>query len=279
MASAVLETQGLIRTYGKHAVLSGVDLKVEAGQIYGFLGRNGAGKTTTIRILMGIMQADSGTVSILGETRRRPSTAQKRHIGYVAQEQNFYPWMTCAQLAAFVRPFYPSWDDAESARLFSIFSLPPDRKVSQLSQGMKVKLALALALAPRPPLLILDEPTAGLDPVARREFLELIHHHARTTHRTVFFSSHLVDEVERVADQVGILEAGRLVYQGSLDTLRATVRRVPLGPVDQKLQVLRQDSEGVVCRAPPEVWDKIELSHQTLSLDDIFIALVGQATS
>jgi len=283
---SVLEVRGLVRTYGAVRAVDGLDLTVRQGEIYGFLGRNGAGKTTTIRMLMGIIRPDRGTITLQGRSVRRPTVAQKRLIGYVAQEQHFYPWMTCEALGRFVGGFYPSWDAAEFRHLLEVFELPARRKVSQLSHGTRVKLALALAIAPRPPLLILDEPTAGLDPVARREFLEITRRHAHAAGQTVFFSSHLVEEVERVADRVGIIDRGRLVYEGGLDELRASVRGAavdPESPLDPPppFRVLRAaPGEPAVLMAPPEAWDANpelrERASQRLSLDDMFIALVGR---
>ena len=241
-SSVVLRTTGLSRSFGKVRAVESLDLSVRAGEIYGFLGSNGAGKTTTIRMLMGIIKPDAGSIEILGRHARRVSIRQKQCIGYVAQEQTFYSWMSCRMLGRFVGGLFPSWDAVEFDRLLSVLDLPADRKVSHLSHGMRVKLALALALAPRPPLLILDEPTAGLDPVARREFLDFILHQARDHQRTTFFSSHLIDEVERVADHIGIIHRGRMRYEGRLDTLRACVRlvclptatstRLPAPPID-----------------------------------------------
>ena len=140
---AILTTRSLVRSYGDMRAVDGLDLTVRAGEVYGFLGRNGAGKTTTIRMLMGIVRADAGTIGILGSTVSRPTVAHKKLIGYVAQEQHFYPWMTCRQVVDFVRGFYDHWDERELARLFHVFQLPPDRKVSQLSQGMRMRLALS----------------------------------------------------------------------------------------------------------------------------------------
>jgi ABC-2 type transport system ATP-binding protein len=230
-APLVLRTSGLSLSFGRVRAVDNLNLTVRAGEVYGFLGRNGAGKTTTIRMLMGIIKADRGSMELFGEATRRTTIAQKRRIGYVSQGQFFYPWMTCRRLGRFVGGFYPTWDHAEFERLLRVLDVPHDRKVSALSGGMRVKLALALALSHRPEMLILDEPTAGLDPVARREFLEMVHRQARLHRRTTFFSSHLVDEIERVADRVGIIHRGQLCYEGRVDTLCDSVRRVRVEPV------------------------------------------------
>ena len=285
---AVLEVRGLRRHFGKVPAVDGVDLTVRKGEIYGFLGINGAGKTTTIRALMGIIAAEAGTISLLGETTRRTSVAQKRRIGYVSQEQNFYPWMTCRALGKFVSAFYPTWDAAEFARLLAVLEVPEDRRVSELSGGMRAKLALALALAPRPALLILDEPTAGLDPVARREFMQLIVAQARQHQRTTLFSSHLIDEVERCADRVGIIHQGRMRFEGALDTLLQMVRRVRLSAGAEFLlppgfELWRDEQlDGVrtlALRAEPAAWDALLLppgaTIEEMSLEDTFIACVG----
>ena len=285
---AVLEVRGLRRHFGKVPAVDGVDITVREGEIYGFLGINGAGKTTTIRALMGIIATEAGTISLLGETTRRTSVAQKRRIGYVSQEQNFYPWMTCHALGKFVGSFYPSWDAAEFARLLSVLEVPADRRVSELSGGMRAKLALALALAPRPALLILDEPTAGLDPVARREFMQLIVAQARQHRRTTLFSSHLIDEVERCADRVGIIHQGRMRFEGAVAELQRLVRRVRLPAGAEFVLPLRfelwrdellDSVRTVVLRAEPAAWDAFALppgaAIEEMSLEDRFIACVG----
>jgi ABC-2 type transport system ATP-binding protein len=280
--------RGLRRHFGKVPAVDGIDLTVHEGEIYGFLGINGAGKTTTIRALMGIIAAEAGTISLLGEATRRTSVAQKRRIGYVSQEQHFYPWMSCTALGKFVGSFYPTWDAAEFARLLGVLEVPADRRVSDLSGGMRAKLALALALAPRPALLILDEPTAGLDPVARREFMQLIVAQARQHRRTTLFSSHLIDEVERCADRVGIIHQGRMRFEGALAELRGLVRRVRL-PADEpfawpeSFELWRDEAfDGVrtlALRAEPGAWEALALppsaTIERISLEDSFIACVG----
>ena len=285
-SAPILEVRGLKRHFGKNPAVDGVDLNVHEGEIYGFLGINGAGKTTTMRLLMGILSAEAGTISILGETTRRTSVAQKQRIGYVSQEQNFYPWMTCHALGRFVGSFYPTWDKTEFARLLEVFEIPQDRRTTELSGGMKAKLALALALAPAPALLVLDEPTAGLDPVARREFMEIIVAQARQHGRTTLFSSHLIDEVERCADRVGIIHQGRMRFEGLLGDLRDQVRRLrmPAGmSVHGSFELWRDDEyDGVrtlTLRGEPSAWSGLELPEgaeiSPMGLEDIFISCVG----
>ena len=300
----VLEVRGLAKTYGGGVkALTGLDLTVLEGEVYGFLGRNGAGKSTTIRILMGITEATGGTIHLFGEPVGKNLVRARQRIGYVAQEQSFYPWMTPAHLARFVRAFFPGWDDAEFARLVQRLDLPTDRKIGTFSGGMRVKTALAVALAHRPPLLLLDEPTAGLDPVARREFLELVRAEQRTSGHTTFFSSHLVDEVELVAHRVGIVDDGRMRFEGTIPALAARVRllRRTLAPgetpdparawlVDNGFAVLRVEqgdpietgerpARFFVESADPERLDALAaepdlgFTVETLPLEEIFIAM------
>ncbi|MDF1756404.1 MAG: ABC transporter ATP-binding protein [Verrucomicrobiales bacterium] len=286
----ILKVRDLKRSYGNFVAVDGLNLQVNEGEIYGFLGVNGAGKTTTIRMLMGIIAPESGTIELMGETSRRTTLKQKQKIGYVSQEQVFYPWMTARMLGKFVGGLYPEWDKQEFERLLNILEVPPNRKSSQLSGGMRVKLALALALAPRPSLLILDEPTAGMDPVARREFLDIIEHQAREYGRTTFFSTHLLNEVERAADRVGIIHRGKQRFEGDLSLLQSRVKKIkvaegtvmPAGFDVWKVMDRSPDDvsgmQEMVVDAPPELWTSSGLTGERLSLDDIFISCVGVAT-
>ena len=261
--------------YGRVRALDGLSLAVARGEIYGFLGRNGAGKTTTLRVLMGIVSADSGTIELDGRPMKRVSVATKRGIGYVSQEQTYYPWMTPAQLGRFVAAFYPTWDHDEYARLLRVLDVPPEQRSGTLSGGTRTKLGLALALAPRPPLLLLDEPTSGLDPVARREFNDMVVSMAAERGTTVFLSSHLVDEVEGVATRVGIVQAGRTSVEGRVGELRDRVRRVrtpaPLEPPPGFTRV-----RGDVWLADGSLWSAAAwpegTSVEPLPLEEIFLA-------
>jgi ABC-2 type transport system ATP-binding protein len=253
--------ENIRRRFGKVQALDGLSLRVSQGEVYGFLGRNGAGKTTTLRILMGIVRPDEGTIELLGKRTKRVTVSLKQRIGYVSQEPMFYAWMTAEQLGRFVSSFYPTWDKQEFSRL--------------LSGGTRSKLGLALALAPRPELLLLDEPTAGLDPVARREFHDQLMLLQRERGTTVFFSSHLVGEVEQLAQRVGIVQAGQTRFEGDVAALRASVRRIIADPAfvpTDGFERLRAD----VYRATVSLWDSTSWPAGTeirqLSLEDIFLA-------
>lgn len=295
-ASPVLETRALTKRYGKVAALRGLDLSVGAGEVYGFLGRNGAGKSTTIRILMGITKPDQGEVRLFGESTRGAPVHLRQRIGYVAQEQSFYEWMSAGRLARFVAGFYPTWDQPTFERLCREQDVPLDRKVGGFSGGMKMKLALALALGHRPPLLILDEPTAGLDPVARREFLERVREDAERTGRTTFFSTHLIDEIELVADRVAIVDDGRARYEGTVDVLAARVRllsttpdavlpsvELPAGVRLLSDRTFRGERRLVFEAEDPSVFGELEAQLGAplvrLPLEEIFIELVRRGSA
>ena len=287
MSEWVIEVEGLCKSYGPTEVLKGLDLSVERGQIYGFLGRNGAGKSTCIRILVGILVIDKGQVRLFGEPMGTGNISLRSRIGYVAQEQNFYPWMTPRALGDFVRGFYPNWVDQLYDSLLSSLELPRDRKVGAFSGGMKAKQALALALSHRPPLLILDEPTAGLDPVARREFFRIVREETKEHGTTILFSSHLITEVERVSNQLGIIDGGVTHYQGSVTELALRVKSVrglpPEWVAPPEMQVLRKDDEETVFffdsseQLPHLLGEHPEAYESPLTLEDIFVELVTRS--
>jgi len=261
--------------YGKVLALDGLSLTVRQGEMFGFLGRNGAGKTTTLKLLMGLLRPDSGDIVVLGQHIKRMPVSLKQRIGYVCQEPNFYPWMTADQLGAFVGSFYPTWDGQEFQRLLRLLDVPRERRALEMSGGTRTKLGLALALAPRPQLLLLDEPTAGLDPVARREFNDQLLALHREHGTTVMFSSHLVGEVEQLSQRVGIVQAGRCCFEGETGMLRASVRRMVAdsSPVPGAgFTRLRGD----IWRADPALWDNASwpdgVRVELLPLEDIFLA-------
>jgi ABC-2 type transport system ATP-binding protein len=211
-----IELSGVTKRYGKKLACNKVDLTVREGTTFGLLGPNGAGKSSLIRILMGLSSADSGEVRLFGENARVHSPALRQRIGYVPEVHFVYRWMTVGEVLRFVRRLYPLWDRDLVEQMLSAFELPLKKKVGSLSKGMTTKLSLVLALAHNPDLLILDEPTSGLDPLIREEFLESVLQRHLCKGRTVFFSSHHFDDVERVADDVGIFVDGRFIALGKL---------------------------------------------------------------
>jgi ABC-2 type transport system ATP-binding protein len=226
----VIETRGLAKSYRQVEAVRGVELKVPRGSIYGFLGRNGAGKTTTIKMLLGMVRPSGGGGFVLGRdiTSAGESVEIRRRTGFVSEDKGLYDFMTVEQLIRFTRPFFPGWRTELEEKFMRAFELPPRRKVKALSKGMRTKLALLLALARGAELLILDEPTEGLDPAMVEEVLGFLTGLAASEGLTVFFSSHQIAEVEQIADRVCIINHGRVVVEGALDDLKERYRRVNL---------------------------------------------------
>jgi ABC-2 type transport system ATP-binding protein len=228
MTDAIIETEQLCKAYKGVPALRGLDLTVPRGSIYGFLGRNGAGKTTTIKTLLGLLHADSGTARIFGLPVADADKAVpiRRRIGFVAEDKELYPYMTVGQMIQFTRPFFPRWRSDLEKKYLEIFELPVKKKVPDLSKGMRSKLMLLLAISRGAELLILDEPTDGLDPAAIEDVLKELVAITASSGITIFFSSHQLSEVERIADHIGIIDRGRLVVSGALDDLKARYQRL-----------------------------------------------------
>lgn len=227
MTDLIIETSQLTKSFQGRPALRGLDLRVPQGSIFGFLGRNGAGKTTTIKALMGMLRADSGTARVLGIPVSDADQAIeiRRRIGFVTEDKELYPYMTVDEIIRFTRPFFPKWRDDLAQRYLTLFELPPKRKIPDLSKGMRSKLMLLLAISRGAELLILDEPTDGLDPAATEDVLrELVHLAADGT--SIFFSSHQLHEVEMIADHIGIIDQGQLVVNGCLDDLKLRYQRL-----------------------------------------------------
>ena len=232
MSEAVIQIQGLEVSYGRGKVLDGVDLEVPAGSIFGFLGVNGAGKTTTIKTLMGLLRPDDGMCRILGLDVKKETMEIRRRVGYMAEDQRMYGWMTVGQIVDWVSRFYPQWDAAFSGHLLEVLDLPKKTKVKHLSKGQNSRLALLLALGHHPEVVILDDPTLGLDPIARKDFLRYVIGLLQSNKVTVFFSSHLLYEIEPVADCVAILHKGRIIKSAKTHQLRESVRRFVLADTE-----------------------------------------------
>ena len=237
-----VSVSALTRRYGAVTAVKNVSLDIPAGTTFGLLGPNGAGKTTLIRTIMGQMPADAGIVSVLGlDALERPQELKQR-IGYVPEFHHVYRWMRISEVIRFVRPFYPTWDASICDELLVAFDLPSKQRVGTLSKGMLAKLGLLLALAHKPELLILDEPTSGLDPLIREEFLESILYTNGATPSTILFSSHHVDDVERIADVIGVMIGGELVLHGPATSIRNDVQRIQAVLKDGCLPSTRPES-------------------------------------
>jgi ABC-2 type transport system ATP-binding protein len=228
--STIIEIAGLEKQYGDVAALNGLDISVPSGSIYGLLGRNGAGKTTCIKILMGMIRATSGEAKVFGlpTDQSASSVAIRARTGFVGDERDLYDSFTVAELIAFTASFYPRWRADLAARYLRSFDLPESRAVKALSRGARTKLALLLAFCRAADLLILDEATTGLDPVAAEEVLQALVRHVANEGATVFFSSHQIAEVEQIADHIAIVDRGRTVLAGALDDVRGAYRRIEL---------------------------------------------------
>jgi len=223
----IIETHGLTKHYGKAEAVRDLSLTVERQHITGFLGRNGAGKSSTIKMLLGMIRPTAGTGQVLGYDIADPAQSLeiRRRIAYVGEDKGLYGYMSVAELIRFTRSFYRDWQPGIEARLLKEYQLPPERKVKALSKGMRTKLALLLALARRPELVILDEPSEGLDPISIEELLHILQE-VRAAGTSVFFSSHQLNEVERIADRVLMIDRGQLVMNTRLDDLLNNYRNI-----------------------------------------------------
>jgi ABC-2 type transport system ATP-binding protein len=239
---SVIETNELSKSYGSVEAVRGVSISVKPRQITAFLGLNGAGKSTTIKMLLGMIRPSGGGARVLGVNIENENelVSLRRKVAYVSENKQLYDYMTVEQIIRFTRSFYPDWRSEVERTLLKCYELPVKRTVKTLSKGMRTKLALLLAFARKPELLILDEPSEGLDPVGMQQMLEnLVGQCSEGT--TVFFSSHQIAEVERIADRVCILHRGRLALDGSLDELRQSYKQIdavfPVLPDEQAVRV------------------------------------------
>ena len=221
-----ITTHNLTRCYGRTEAVHALNLDVPQGSVLALLGPNGAGKSTTLKLLMNLIEPTAGSAQVLGVDSRRLGERERAQIGYVSENQQLPLWMTVRQLLDYCRPFYPTWDRELEATLARQFDLPAERKLKHLSRGMLMKAALLSSLAYRPKLLVLDEPFSGLDPVVRDDFIRGVLEVSATGDWTVVVSSHDIEEVERLADHVAMLDAGRLRLSERTESLQARFRRV-----------------------------------------------------
>ncbi len=293
MNEFVVDLQGVSRLYPKsHNGVRRLDLRLAAGESYGLLGRNGAGKTTALRLVMGMLRPAMGTVRVFGfDPFTEPEKAKVR-VGYLAEDQEFPTALTPLDLFRLHEDLYPSWDKSFADSLARRFSMPTGRRLRDLSKGQRRQAGLVCAVAHRPALLVLDEPAGGLDPVTRREFLEEVIGLLSDEGTTVLFSSHNLQEVERVAGRIGILDAGHLILDRDVAELREASCRVLVDGADEAraaalagcVRTVKHDGAVTLtflC-AEPEARRRVTeglgtAPRQTspLSLEDLFVDLVG----
>jgi ABC-2 type transport system ATP-binding protein len=227
-SEAVIDVRGVTRRFGARRALDDVSLTVPRGSVFGLVGANGAGETTLIKHVLGLLRAASGSVRVFGRDPVANPAGVLGRIGYLAEENDLPGWMRVDELLHYTRAFYPNWDDAYAAELSRTFALDPAARIKNLSKGQQARTSLVAALAHRPPLLVLDEPSSGLDPIVRRDILGTIIQTIAEEGRTVLFSSHLLDEVERVSDHMAMIDRGRVVFCGELDEIKERHRRLTL---------------------------------------------------
>jgi ABC-2 type transport system ATP-binding protein len=248
-----ISTHNLSKAFRRTEAVNALDLEVPEGSIYALIGPNGAGKTTTIKLLMNILRASAGSADVLGVDSRRLSPRELARIGYVSENQEMPEWMTVDYFLRYLRPFYPTWDDALADDLVRQFELPRDRKLRHLSRGMRMKAALASSLAYRPELVVLDEPFTGLDALVRDEFTKSLLERAEGT--TILISSQDLAEIENFASHVGYIEEGRLKFTEEMATLADRFRQVelifeapPPLPADWPAAWMRPETSAAVVR-------------------------------
>jgi ABC-2 type transport system ATP-binding protein len=288
----VIEIRRLTRQFGSTNALDDISLAIPRGGVFGLIGGNGAGKTTFIKHILGMLRAESGSVRVFGLDPVENPVGTLGRIGYLSEDRDLPDWMSVVELMRYTQAFFPTWDQAYAEELREMFDLEPTTKIRNLSRGQRARAGLLVALAHRPELLLLDEPSSGLDPVVRRDILGAIIRTIADEGRTVLFSSHLLDEVERVADQVTIIHRGRLILTSSMDEIKETHRRVTLRfvePVERPpalVGALSYAGQGVewtyICngespqlRRAAEAIGAIVVDDKALSLDEIFVSHVA----
>jgi ABC-2 type transport system ATP-binding protein len=290
--SDILQAHNLYKSFGRIQVLSDFNMTLEKGKVYGLLGKNGEGKTTLIRMIMGIIPSDKGKILYKGKEIKFNRPFYKKEVGYIPEESIFFGWMTIEQLMAFNSAFYPNWNTNKTKELLNRFSLDRKFKIKNLSRGMKLKLGLIVALAAEPELLILDDPTSGMDVPTRHDFLKGLIQEILEQGTTILFSSHLVHELEGIIDYLGILHNGNLILEENFGIVKNNTKKVYLvfdGPVPEGIDtkgMLTKQTDGNKCDLGIYPWDDevkkyLEALHpakmdvESMTLEEIFIHFVS----
>jgi ABC-2 type transport system ATP-binding protein len=287
----IVEIQRLTRQFGQKTALDDVSLTIPRGGVFGLIGGNGAGKTTIIKHILGLLKTQSGAVRVFGLDPVANPVGTLGRIGYLSENRELPDWMSVSQLMRYTQAFFPNWDERYAQELREAFDLDPKARIKTLSRGQRARAGLLVALAHRPELLVLDEPSSGLDPAVRRDILGAIIRTIADEGRTVLFSSHLLDEVERVADRVAIIHQGRILLTAPMDEIKDTHRRVTLrfGQSHDRppalVGTLSFEGEGAewtyICsgesgqlRRAAEAIGATVVDDAALSLDEIFVSRI-----
>jgi ABC-2 type transport system ATP-binding protein len=291
MSDYVIDMKNVCKNYGKQKVLENLSLHVPRGSIYAFLGRNGEGKSTSIRLMLNLLSPEKGSIAILGKDSIRHTEYIKSRVGYVPESPHIYDWMCVDEIISFTSSFYGDWNHKKAEELKKSLGIDGSKRVQELSLGTKAKVELLLAMAHNPEILILDDCTSGLDALVRREFQEHIVALVEGGQHTIFFSSHIITELERVADMVGLLKNGSLAFEMPLEELKRKVKRIYMAPEEMisdealarfsscVLRIMREDKDLTIITkdSHEELLSMVRgvkhraLEVQDMELEDIFV--------
>ena len=267
MNEPVMRVEQLRKSFGAKEVLRGIDLAIEPGTVLGLLGANGSGKTTLIKCALGLIRPTTGQVAVFGENSWDLTAGVKARLGYVPQEVTSYPWMRVRQVIAYSAAFYPRWNHAFVDKLCDQWHVPLEDRVGSLSTGQLQTVGIVLALGHQPEFLVLDEPVASLDPSARRQFLRTLLDLLQDHQQTILFSTHITSDLERVAQRVAILGAGRIRFLGDLDDLKDRVKR---------LRITSRHELPATFAVPGALRCEVAGSHATVSVADFDERMVNE---
>ena len=289
MNEPAVQASQLRKTFGSRAVLDNLDFDIQPGEVIGVLGKNGAGKTTLLEIMLGYTMPSSGQVRVFGQDSRDMAGDSKRRVGYVPQQDELLNQLTAGEQLRLIASFHARWDQELIDRLCQTWGVDPQARIKNMSVGERQKLSILLAFGHRPDLLILDEPVASLDPVARRQFLEQLVELSTEGQRAIVFSSHIVSDIERLATRVWILKEGKLCWAGDLESLKESVSRVHIhmGGRTAALEIpglINQRTQGNAITAVVRDWDAdtqqtferrhaVQVTLEPLGLEEIFLEL------
>jgi ABC-2 type transport system ATP-binding protein len=288
----ILNIKNLAKSFGRKKVLENFNMTLQKGKVHGFIGKNGEGKTTLVRMIMGIIPSNEGEIIYKDHKIGFKNTTYKKEIGYIPEDSFFYSWMTIKDLLDFNSSFYPKWNSNKADEILEKFSLDKKQRIRTLSRGMKLKLGLIVALAAEPELLILDDPTSGIDVPTRQDFLRGIIRELSEAGTTILFSTHLVHELERIVDHLSILSGGHLILDEDYQKIKNAAKRARItfkDSIPEKIEidgVLKEKREGNVADLVIYPWDKatekkidalspVHWEKEPLSLEEVFISFVS----